>query len=753
MQIYNLCTSRAFLSGKFISLTQIVSQPLNRRIVNWPVFLGVGSLLTILFSSPLFRTLGFEYSAISALLLSVACGFSAAASSQPAQAIQSLLSVSLRRSVLFAGIPLLIPLLSVPFLPNCAFGEGVRMYLLIAVPAALLAGIFGTAIGGLATSRKSALWLFAGFWLLTFVFSLIPGYLFPQLFTYGWQYGYFPGLVWDEYIEPRGAYGWHLLEWATLALILLLFAVSRQGTPLNKSWWLKLGSLGIVYTMLLWTRAENGVATTHAKVENHLSSQLRVDSHTVIYYRGTSLTLEEVELLRLNALWYLHDIRTRLELTDTTREIAIYLYPTAESLYRLVGTRNASIAKPWLSELHIAKENLESLKHELVHVLLREWAGFPLHASWSTALTEGVAMSLEPSYDGIHSLHEHSCAILRMKLGTGVSNIMGFAGFASGASTTSYVLAGSFTSYLLDTYGPQKLKQVYGSLDFEEAYGKPLAQLENEWKAAIGNALPELTYFDSLRTRYYFDRQSILFVPCLRSIGKLNTEARTAMEEGMYAKAEKLYAELYRENKSINALRGIVISMLRRDQKERVRQLLDTATIGSHPQAPTLYLFKGDVLDDRYYDTLMMARLSGGNVLTAIARKYVPEKDRYLKDFYTSRSALSGIPPVISDSIISDSKQRISALYLTAEAYRDEGMLERARGYYSIAINEAEKSGVDSLLVDLMRLRLLSIDPYLTVYSGLSPTHPGIQAELRENSMRAKFLEILRLRDANPSVQ
>ena len=42
--------------------------------------------------------------------------------------------------------------------------------------------------------------------LIAIILSLLPGYTNPQLFTFGWQYGFFPGLTWDESIELTNAY-------------------------------------------------------------------------------------------------------------------------------------------------------------------------------------------------------------------------------------------------------------------------------------------------------------------------------------------------------------------------------------------------------------------------------------------------------------------------------------------------------------------------------------------------------------------
>jgi tetratricopeptide (TPR) repeat protein len=723
----------------------------SRRIVGWPLVVALILGAVVLFGSQLFRTLGFEYSTISALILSLACGFTACSVANRGLDLRETVKAATSRSALLMVVPLVVSLLSLPFLPNCAFGDGLGFYLAIALPKAVLSIAFGLAIGKSIKSRRWAFLAFGGFWLATLLISLLPGYIFPQLFTYGWQYGYFPGLVWDENIELGAAYGWHLMEWGLLAVILL-------ATAYGYARGLTVMVLIVPYVLLFALRSENGVVTSHSRVKEHLSSSIKIDRFTTIHYNARSLSREEAELLRLNTLWYLHDIREKLSLNDSTREINIFLYPSTESLYHLIGTRNASIAKPWMSELHIAKENLESLKHELVHVLVREWASFPFYASWSTALTEGVAMALEPSYDGIRNVHEHASAILTMKLGDGVHNIMGFAGFASGASTTSYVLSGSFTTWLLDMYGASKMREVYRSLDFEEVYGKRLTELEREWKRYL-ESKDRLTQEDSLRTKFYFDRRSMLSTPCLRRIGKLQALARQAMEEGRYSDAEAQYRELYRESGSINALRGNVLSFLRRGKFGSARGILDTARISAHPQAPSLLLYKGDAVLPLYYDSLIDLELSSGSTLTAWARKYVEDRSQYLRAFYTSRSSLGFIPFTFLDTVGGDiAMQRIANFWLTAEAYHEDGMLSHARHYYVRAIREAQAAGVRSRILTLMALRVLSIDPFyreITLERDLSSGEMtrGLLWEIDEADRRAAYLEQFRSGNSDATVQ
>lgn len=710
-------------------MEQIIARPYSRGIVVWASLLAAVSGLLIALGSPLFRVLGFEYAAISALLLSLFVGFFSAAR---AGGGRSTLGDNLVAALQFWLIPLIVSLLSLLIIPNCALGEGLTFYCLIALPTTVLAAAFGTSLGLLSKTSRTGVILFAAFWMISFIVSLIPGYIYPQLFTYGWQYGFFPGLIWDEYIELGVGYKWHLLEWSVLALILLWYAHSAGAQRTVRSWLTPVG-LVVLYGLLLLSRDEHDIVTSHQKVAAHLNAAIEIDGRTTVHYRASSLTAHERELLRRNTAWYLYDIREQLQLKDTSQHIDIYVYPSTESLYQLIGTRNASIAKPWLSELHIARENLGSLKHELVHVLLKEWGDFPFNASWSTALTEGVAMALEPSYDGIHTLDEHSSAILQMGLGQGVQQAMSFAGFASQATTTSYVLSGSFVDHLLRTYGPQKLSKVYSSLGFKAAYGRSLPELETEWRNKILAAAAALNRYDSLRTRFYFERTSILFTPCLRRIGKLEMQARRQMERREFATAKRTYLDIFSQSGRLGSLRGAVVaSNLAGDQSART--ILDTARIDHHPQRLSLYMLKGDLIDTAYYDTLIAARLSAQNLLTVFSRRYLHNKDAYITWLNTSGSDVA--PPFDYDSAIVPSYLHFPMYCIEAEAYAAEGLYSLAVRSYQHAFGSLDtRSPYPPEFIQLATLRMQELS-----LGGSAQFVPGVLS----GGMKAEHDELMR---------
>ncbi len=518
--------------------------------------LSIISALVIMLSSPLFAVLGFEYSTLMALVLSLVCGVSASRIKGTQGTEKTQIKDVFFNCLLLASVPLVISVISLFWLPNCSFWDGFVFYLEIAYPSAILGGMFGLAFSWLVKKQSKAVFLFIAFWAITLFLSFLPGYFNPQLFAYGWQYGFFPGIVWDESLELTNAYLAARCEhivWTALLLI-LAFMIRNHKDATHTTHKSYVALLLAFAAALFFLHDTFGITTSHEILHKELRGSLHIVPNCTIYYDTGSLTQDELDKINRDVRWYLQDIEARFLLHPPSEPISVYIYPSSDVMFSLIGTRTASISKPWLSEVHIAKENLESLKHELTHVMLRQKGVFPFYASWSTGITEGAAMSVEPEYDGLYTLDEHAARILQLHYATGVKEVMSFTGFAANASQKSYVLAGSFSRYLLKTYGPVPFDRVYASLDWQKEYGNPIDSLEAEWKRWLAPMMTSMDASDSVQFRYYYDRTSIIYNPCLRRIGKLQREGSEAFHEHHFADAVDLYREAIAEGAGVSAL-------------------------------------------------------------------------------------------------------------------------------------------------------------------------------------------------------
>jgi hypothetical protein len=294
---------------------------------------------------------------------------------------------------------------------------------------------------------------------------------------------------------------------------------------------------------------------------------------------------------------------------------------------RLVGTRAASIAKPWLGEVHIMKRALPSLKHELAHVVLRSIGNFPFYASWSTGLTEGAAVAMESPDGALFTNDELAAQLLKSGMARGVSGVMQFTGFASENSFKSYTLAGSFVRYLLGEYGARRFREVYGSLDYKHVYGKPLEALERQWVESLRLSGVSLDSNDRLRLQALFGTPSILQTPCVRRLGRLEHIATRAFENENFGDAYRASLGAYLEGGGSSDAWSAARALVMLGRLEDARALLDTAQVADKPLALGIAMadldwMAGDTSKARpLYEYAKARRLGASSFFTAYDRE------------------------------------------------------------------------------------------------------------------------------------
>lgn len=636
-----------------------------RSFIFGVLYYTVISLVIILFASPLFRVLGFEYATLISMALSIHLLFFSAekAAVSPKGNLWETLKRIYSCGLLFISLPFFLGLVNGLVIGQCDLPYGIGMYVQVVFPTAIISVLFGIHFGWMnERPLNRRLWVSA-FWLVTFIISLVPGYFNPQIFTYGWQYGFFPGIIWDAAMELQPAYWWS-------RLLVLLFAVGfiiedyeliKAGA---KTWKEKvkvrqanLWQFGVYGGIPIFISLEllspMGITQSHDHIKRELTKTIDVKSAVIIHCTDSTFTKDELTLLQYKCSLYCDSIRSFFHLKEK-RLTHLYIYPSNEEMKKFVGTANASIAKPWMNELHIAKENLGSLKHELVHTLLAPYGNFPFDISWSTGLTEGAAVAVEDNYDGIRDCDEYSARILQLGLAKGVKEIMSFSGFAAQASGKSYTLAGSFSKYLIKQYGSMKFLSLYTTRDYDGIYGKPVEALEREWIASLHLLQTPMNKYDTLRVRFYFDRTSIINDPCLRKIGRKMKEAGELFAQNRYKEADEIYGEVAYETDRLDAIRGRVFCQLRMNNPLEALRILDSLPSANTIQnIAALHNLRGDCIFLATGDTsrakakwmeAMKLELSDRSVISGYIRYYfltntpLEQARTYLLKLYSEKS-------------------------------------------------------------------------------------------------------------------
>lgn len=461
-----------------------------RRVLLLYVVLGVA-----LWPLPLLNRLHVESSALVALVAFFAAGLS---SIRWLQAEKHTDPVSFARVLVWQEAALLVPLLllTVPmrWAPNCGYAQGLMFYGLFPVVSVGFAVALAYWLTGLRVRRPHLLFAVLGL-LMAVLGPLYDLGLHPQFYTYNHVFGGVLGPIYDEALVIRpGLFVFRGLTvlWAVLAYLL--------GKRLHAPWATHLTLLpfvavliGLCYVGSGWL----GINTPHWQIQRTLGGLYRTP-HFDVYYDPQSLSEAEIRWIAEDHEYHYERLAAQLDVAVEQRIIS-YLYPDATTKGRLTGARATNVAPVWLHrpQTHVLLDAYaEVFPHELVHVFSREF-GLPVtRASLAVGLVEGLAVALEPP-DGRPP--PEALVAVGHQLGTGIREALPLQiaaqlspfGFWSGRGAVSYTTMGAFVRYLFDTYGAEPLKLAYATADFEEAYGKPVTTLAEEWMAQL-HTLPSV---------------------------------------------------------------------------------------------------------------------------------------------------------------------------------------------------------------------------------------------------------------------
>ncbi len=681
------------------------------------------SLSIIMFAGPLFRSLGFEYSGFIALFASIHLLYFAANESilRRGDSIENILKSLSLPVIILSSIPLAVSFVSALFIPNCSLWDGILFYIEIVYPTALIAMLCGTAFGIAPCSKRNTNIYLTLFWIGTLFMSLLPGYFSAKIYSFGWQYGYFPGFVWDEAMELTSGY------WVSRGLGVFLIGSWILLAIRNSGKWQKLVFIfASIISVVVF-----GIFTSDIFLDKYLAAQIEVAPNVTINLSKGSLTADEIQVVVSDTRRYIEEIRSVYGLKNNS-EVQIYLFPTSDELYKYVGTREASISKPWRKSIYITKGNLHSLKHELAHILLAEYGSFPFDINWSTGLTEGAAVAIEDDFDGIRSGDEMAARILQMKLASGVQQVMQFSGFASNASSQSYVLAGSFSHFLIHQYGGEKFINLYSGQDYEEVYQKSLTSLEAEWITSLNSFQTPMDHYDSLRTFFYFKRTSILRQLCLRRIGKLLKNADEAFRDKDYTLADSLYSVAASESGRGRAIQGRVLSLLRLNNFTGALAVIDTSASAQEPNNKTaLHLLRGDMIvlatgelqkASAEWEKEMKLELGDSYFMSAFIHRYffggaknIEAVKKALKDIYSIES-VKGKHDLLYSIESADSTDyafALARLYMYSSYFIRTGSLGKALETWKDGLKQLQALRADSSMIGLHLFEKLAGQKYI----------------------------------------
>jgi hypothetical protein len=564
--------------------------------------LSVAAVLLLRF--PLLNSLGYEYAVAIAMILPVVIGpfvivtlrrGSGRGSSFPAVVARLLRSV-----LLLVTIPLLIGAANSAVVKNCSLWEGFQFYLLIPVVTAVWLMALGvTCFAGV----RKAILLYIVAVVLVLGYAAYVGYFSPQIYSYNFIFGFFPGVSYDEVLPVQPTLLLFRIVTLLAAAGLFLLAEYRWtcGDQIHPATvaaagihrWKKFPLL-LFLTILLagsWLfRTQLGFETTGSWLRSALSARITTP-HFYIYYQPGSVPQDDVWRIAAEHEFRYSQIARALNIGDH-RRITSYMYPTAELQYRLLGTRTTNISKPWLREIHLTMESWEqNLKHELVHAMAGEFGMPVIRAHYNIGLVEGLATAIADDF-GNRTLRQYAASIKAFHVVDHPAELLSPVGFATHASTVSYLLMGSFCRYLLDEYGIERFKKLYHGGSPERVYQNSYEHLIAEWQTSLDTISVPQSW--QAHTAYLFRRPSIFAKTCGRKIASLNQEGYARLSSGDPGGAKQIFTHAYAMSRNTDSYAGLIRAEYAMERYDSVTALIVQCDSAGTEALQPLFRLYGD---------------------------------------------------------------------------------------------------------------------------------------------------------------
>ena len=563
----------------------------------------------IIIQQPLFNYLGYEFSVSCALLVACLFGyqtikivqwrFPSGMQVNVADLRLSIINVIIR-SLILLGIPMLIATINIFFIKNCSYLEGVLYYILIPTVTA----IWSIMLAVFCVVIFKRPWLsYCLCVLVVLIHPLYLGYATPQIFSYNFVYGFFPGFTYDDVLSITPT----LILFRALTMFVAFFLYytadvivgriqSMQGTirnifsivipfRLNKSSATFL--LSLMLFVIVWLfRFELGFESSSETIQRALGKSATTENFT-IYYSAQSFTDEEIRLVAAMHEFRLSQVEKALQV-NFAGKIDSYIYLNADMKRYFIGAGMTNIAKPWRREIHLNEDSWQgTLKHELTHVVAGDF-GLPIiKAHYNIGLTEGLATAVDEDF-GNRTLHEYAAAMIKFTIVKDLEHFINPLGFATSTSSVSYVLMGSFCKFLMDTYGTTGFKALYSGTSPENIYGKPTPALIREWKEFLERIVIPFDW--KKHVEFYFKRPSIFAKECARAIANLNMEAQHHLANGHSVSAMQMYQSALQRSWNTESYSGLVRAAYQSARYDTVIDVMDPVLIDSTRRVGVLNL-------------------------------------------------------------------------------------------------------------------------------------------------------------------
>ncbi|HXG38893.1 MAG TPA: hypothetical protein VNL36_09025, partial [Bacteroidota bacterium] len=309
---------------------------------------------------PLFNYLGYEFSALTAVIASFLAGLATlslwkqwqralpgAEEGEIKPSADELLFGFLKRLSLSLAILSLVPAvilsLNAFVVKNCSFSHGAALYGLLVPPSVVFASSLALVIA-VSGSRWKKTW-FVLLYLVLLLDVVSTTLARPQIFAFNPIIGFFPGITYDETLQVEGrllVYRWATVS-ASILLLMIAVAIHRRrnrrkssdtgktSSPVKMFFvgeWIA-GTLMVAVVVGVFTLSEElGLSSSIASLEKELGGKIETQ-HFVMVYPAQAVTEPQARQLALLHEFYFAKLAQELRVVSV-RKIRSFLYATPE---------------------------------------------------------------------------------------------------------------------------------------------------------------------------------------------------------------------------------------------------------------------------------------------------------------------------------------------------------------------------------------------------------------------------------------
>ncbi len=601
--------------------------------------------LSLLFI-PLFNVFGYEFSFANSIFLSFLSGIVFILVSRNGSLTEIKNEIVSNKKfyflllAVFTILPLSISLIHSLFSQMCSFSQGLLFYLFFTIPSIFI----GMAIG------YFSLFLFRRFAILTFVLlyfailsiALFEFYFNPQIYFYNPIFSYYPGTIYDEALVFTS----HMLFYRLLNSAYFILGVSflhfflirgkKSSSSVVFAIWVFIGLLFIYEASWL------GYATNKNYLKKNLSKISETEHFKIHFYSDIS----HKDKLLISSLheYYFLQVSSYFKLSKKgNSKIESFVFESSRQKQRLLGSKNADIAKPWLNQIYITKTSVYStLKHEIAHCLAGDFGAtiFKISGNFNPALIEGIAVAAAPILDE-KAVDYYVLLAKQNGIKIDIPELFSNLSFFSQLSIISYTYAGSFTKYLIEKYGVEPFKLLYSGEEFEEVYPSDLNEESNDYFKYLDS---KEYIFTEHNFNYYFGRETIFNKICPRILAKKLDEAFAYFNEKKLNESAEEFQKILELSPGYSSIIGLSKIYLSQKKYSESLKILKSF-LPKFKKTPGEYLIKLFLADsyfltndtskaDSVYNLLAEENPNENLLNTALLRVYLLENYREKLSYY-----------------------------------------------------------------------------------------------------------------------